>query len=302
MINILFAGYRSEMVLSDLADTVSKKGGFNVFIEKFEKPVDLDKYRILKDLIFVTSQHPSIDTASYRKFYPHAKFYLSPIELILEIRPIKTIYFPHDWEVPLEGKDFFFLNYFDYVIFDNNLLVPQEITQCLNLGNVKSLENQKVNLNKHKFLFLPNNYNEFRRLVNNKHIKMKIFLKLLSYLKIPVKFHNEDELNELENQLRSLGIIVLDKKLTINIILRDFEGIVLTDGYGSIFREVKSMGIKILVLKFIKPDSEMLQRKYLDELKIDYFKIKHLFSKVKPEKHKIQIFELAHFFELLTKQ
>lgn len=279
MINVLLTGYRSEMVLNNLAFKLKSYDCINVFVEDFEKPIDIKFYKKLENLVFLTSQHISIDSDSYKRFYSHAKHYISPIELILILNPIKKFYFPHDWATPLELGDVFFLHYFNYIVFDRPLDYSELPCTVLDLGNVKFIDNTRIGEKDFKGVYFVNNYKEFRRKFENRDFFFRIFLLILRFKKIAIKFHNERELDDLEISLRCLKNIVIDKNISVIEILENFDGVFITDSYGSIMKEMKDLGVRVFVTKIIKPDSFHLQHEYMNKYELFYLNHIRFFSR-----------------------
>lgn len=300
MKNILFVGFRSEFVLSELAIKLSESGDFSIFVERFERSIDLDFYRNLDNLILITSQHISIDSSSYKKFYPHAQYYIAPIELIIEIKPDKSIFVPHDWATPIEEKDLFFLHYFDFILFDGDLKYPVDNSKIVDCGNVKLVLKENINIPSLRGIYFVNNYPEFSKLYYARHRRLLIFLRVINLFKVYLKFHDEKELDKLENDLRNAGYLVIDKQLSATQLLARNVGVVIIDGYGSILEEVERSGKKALLTSLVKPDSFFIQETYMSKYQVRDFKFRNLLFRNQIQKNPgIQFFNVEKFLKIL---
>jgi hypothetical protein len=244
--HIVLAGFGSENVLEGLALKLGQED-FSVTHINFISACDEEIKRLCakeEDIIFITSQHISVDSISYKTFYPQAQHYLDPISIIALLNPIFTIYINHDVLDPFEDSDLAYSHYFDLFLIHTNHAMPTEISEkCLDLGDVKSLEKDlefqlKNYLGKYGIFFL-NSPNEFMNvLISEKHDEIDKLCHFLISNNIPIKIHNDESYSMIEVFLVKKKVKVLNRSYSAYHLIAA-SSFVVGNGEGSIFQEAK---------------------------------------------------------------
>ena len=86
------------------------------------------------------------------------------------------------------------------------------------------------------------------------------------------------------------------------LILSYFQGLIISDSYGSILAEAKQSGKNALIIKFIESDSSSLQSAYMKKYNARFFRVIDLLRSLrKPKESRLNLkpFQLDRFISLL---
>ena len=243
--HIVLAGFGPENVLEGLYLAL-KKEKYDVTLIDFQTTLDekIENLKALQKIVFVTSQHISIDSKSYRSFYPQAKHYVDPISLINILNPSYNIYVNHDNLEPFEESDLRYSDYFDIFLIHSKCKIPVKIAdKYLDLGDVKSL-GKKIDYDLKFYLdsygvFLLNEPEKFMdNLVNSNLLEIEKLCKFLRYSNIPVKIHNDEAYSMIEEYFTSNEVRIIDRTISVYNLI-EASCMVIGNGEGSIFEEAK---------------------------------------------------------------
>lgn len=114
----LFYGIGSEYVLHPIYEKMNQIGYVCIEIDCLKEK---DSKKIIKSLrhkkiVFVTSYHLLLDNKNFHDFYSGEINFFGVLEIIQLLKPIKSIYIPHDLTQPLIDKEEKFINLFDIFI------------------------------------------------------------------------------------------------------------------------------------------------------------------------------------------
>jgi len=110
----LFYGFGGEYVLHELFLEFSRK--FNCIeidaLKIKNSKTIINKLRSNK-IVLVTSGHFLLNKSNFTDFYPNNNNFYSVLELISLLKPVKSVYIPHDLLFPLIANEKEYLNQFD---------------------------------------------------------------------------------------------------------------------------------------------------------------------------------------------
>lgn len=244
--NIVLAGYGSENVLEGLALNLGQED-FSVIYIDFISVCDEEIKKLCAkevDTIFITSQHISVDSISYKTLYPHAQHYVAPISIIALLNPIYAIYINHDSLDPFEDSDLAYSNYFDLFLIHTKQAIPKEISEkCLDLGDVKSLDKDlefhlKNYLREHGVFFLNSPERFIHKLLTKEYDEINKLCHFLISNNIPIKIHNNEIYSMIEVFFVEKKVKVINRSYSVYHLITA-ASFVIGNGRGSIFQEAK---------------------------------------------------------------
>lgn len=122
----LFFGYGSEYSLHDLCTYLKQAGHDCVEIDMLSHPDVMGALRALegRTVVFLTSAHPLYDDQNFFYYKTHRKV-VSALHVISTLKPVASIYYPHDLKDPVKEEELPYLPLFDL------FLSPLEKLQAL---------------------------------------------------------------------------------------------------------------------------------------------------------------------------
>lgn len=271
----LFYGGGSEYTLSPLADYIRKKGNevLEIDFEKLEVKEILDILKSIKSkhIVFLTSGHLFFDSKNYSMLLKE-KEVMSPLEIMDYLKPIKSIFYPHDIECFLHPSEIKWIDLFDIIMlpFKNNQYyeIKNINSNTYDMGWIKkkkycfkSIKN-KIHKNIHNIAYFPSNffyninkygYEGFAKLIyenfpNDKNIKIKLF--------------DGKEADFLKNIINKYDIEVLDNNITVFDSCS--ESVIIGNGISSIIFEAAYSGIPVISIMDGAETDEYYSKKLLN--------------------------------------
>ncbi len=240
-----FYGYGSEYVLHPFFRYV-RSMGFDAFeVNLFEGGDPTTILRALKnrDVVFLTSAHLLRGAYSLQKIYPEiAGACFAPVELISELRPICSVYYPHDLVEPIVLEEDLFIDCFDiYLIPEPHMGFYEDRLFCQNVGWIKHrgvpVTNPKVSR------VWP--ISEFIGLRKQGLERSSKLLAPLLQQDVAIKFPQWWGHQEFEDYYRSLGLQVIDAGTnTFDCILN--ADLVVSNGMSSVVAEAYLSGKNVI--------------------------------------------------------
>lgn len=289
-IKIITSGVDSEYVLSKLSAYLRRKG-YEVIELDFGKFAG-DTYKLLgkylsDKMIYITSAHTNLSlrvasllAPNFIKLYPN---YLSPLEIIAYLKPIISIYIPHDLLTPYGDTnldEYRFLDVYDYILAPYN---ASELKKVISSKKTFIYEAGWVKLGKDTF---------FDSLVSKvkKPIEIMLFISMVEHLRtkfgadgfidylkpllqpsIHIKLPVWSGMDIIEDKLRAIkGInVVSAHENTMNLIKKS--KVVVCNGASSIHAEAALLGKPTICLLDNEGISPEEQEKKLGQLPNIYF-------------------------------
>src|SRR3989344_7121413 len=149
----LFYGFGAEYVLHPVYEEMKKQEKNCLEVDAL---VVRDSRKLInalqkKDVVLVTSAHLLLDRKSFTDFYPTKNIFYGVAEIISLVKPIKTIFFPHDLTEPLIQYEIQYLNQLDLFLspiepFTSiySQYVPTEEVGWIKYTNSPNQKRQKV--------------------------------------------------------------------------------------------------------------------------------------------------------------
>lgn len=114
----LFYGFGCEYVLHDLFQAMENDYEcLEIDVLTIPNSKKIINQLIGKSVVFVTSAHFLLDQSNffnyYPNYYPNKNTFYGPLEIIALLKPIKSVYIPHDLTQPFIQYEDKFLNQFD---------------------------------------------------------------------------------------------------------------------------------------------------------------------------------------------
>lgn len=240
----LFYGFGSEYVLHDLYLAMKKRQYTCLEVDALKEinsKIIIDKLAD-KKVIFITSAHFLLDKKNFSDFYPNNNKFYSVLEIIKLLKPIRSIYIPHDLTQPLIDKETDFLNQFDFFLTPNDLFTTIYGSYCKTeeVGWIKYLKNdRKIHLNNLKrAIWLLSDYVLYLKMGQEASLKrLKPVLDQGVSIKFPLWMECESFTQYFDNQ----GITVYSPYTnSIDLIME--HQIIITNGLSSINAESNWLG------------------------------------------------------------
>lgn len=144
-VTYLFFGFAAEYVLHPLYQHMQEKGHLCVELDLYSAQNPMEILSSLKDkpVVFINSAHLFFDKENFKTSYQHEGVMFSALEIMDYLRPLKSIYIPHDL------TDFFHDDELPWIDLFDKLLMPMAnfpyrfpATDIVNAGWIK--RNQPV--------------------------------------------------------------------------------------------------------------------------------------------------------------
>lgn len=128
----LFHGFGSEYVLHDLYEEMKKRSYHCLEIDALKEinSKSLIDQLIGKKVVFVTSAHFLLDKKNFSDFYPNNNNFYGVLEIMELLKPIQSIYIPHDLTEPVIDRETDFLNQFDLFLTPNEIFTSIYAQYC----------------------------------------------------------------------------------------------------------------------------------------------------------------------------
>lgn len=273
-VNYLFFGFASEYVLNPLYKHMQNLGHQCVEIDLFQT----DKARAIiqslknKKVVFVNSAHLFFDKVNFATSYQYDGDVISPLEIIDYLKPIKSIYIPHDLSQLFHSSENAWLNMFDHLLvprtFHSPLVTPEKV---LNVGWIKcaqamtpvSAENSRA------VGFAFSDFEYHRRIGPEK--TYECWQKILDR-GVPVKLPFWQGSDEFEAYFRSKNVNIYPATASLNEFI-NANGVILCNGASSVNSEAAFSGRKIINILY-NGYTESMQREAIGMLpNIEYLTI-----------------------------
>jgi hypothetical protein len=263
-IKFIFYGSGSTYSLEPLAKYMHSEG-YDV-LEMNPESVSFPGYEILKDIknkdtVFLNSCHPLLDIENVIRSTGVIKGkWFAPLEMIEYIKPVKTVYYPHDLNPFFADYEMPWCNLFDLILlpYKNNLFYKLK-SECSNVVEIGWIKNNKLLKKidiKSDIIYFPSNcyygMGESNRILFFNYIP-KI---------IPIKMANisESRYNKAIELAKEDGYIFLDKSLTIFQLIHNCN-LIITNGVSSIVTESALSGIPVAaMLDGVESDESYLRQ------------------------------------------
>lgn len=244
----LFYGFGAEYVLHPLYTELKSRRKECVEIDALTIGNSRNIINKLKgtDVVFVTSAHFLMDQKNFTDFYPTTKKFYSVLEIIALLKPIKTVYIPHDLTQPLIDYETEYLNQIDLFLTPSEpyTSIYSQFCRVEEIGWIKyqASSNQEAkkrkNQNANKALWLISDYVLHKKMgVEASFEATNPILKQGVSIKFPIWF----DTSKFESYYIKKGAFVYPSATnTIDLILQ--HDIIITNGLSSIIAESYLLG------------------------------------------------------------
>jgi len=262
-IKYIFYGFGSAYSLEPLAKYMRSKG-YDV-LEMNPANADFSGYGDLKDIknkntVFVTSFHPLLDTENLARSRIKNVNCAAPLEIIDYIKPIKSVYYPHDLTPFFCDYEMPWCNLFDLFLlpFKNNLYYKIKSENCnvLEIGWIKNNNLQKKVDIQNDIIYFPSN--SYYGMDESGRIRWFNYIPKT----IPIKTGNvsETKFNKAVELAKNDGYNFLESSLNIFQLIHNCK-LIITNGVSSIVTEASMSGIPVVtMLDGIEPDESYLEQ------------------------------------------
>jgi hypothetical protein len=259
----IFYGFGSAYSLEPLAMYMHSKK-FDM-LEMNPISANFSGYEALKEVqnkntVFVTSFHPLLDTENLARGGIKNVNCAAPLEIMEYLKPVKSVYYPHDLTPFFCDYEMPWCNLFDLFLlpYKNNLFYKIKTESCnvLEVGWIKNNNlHKKVDIESNIIYFPSNSYygmNESNR------------IRWFNYIpkNIPIKTGNisETKFNKAVELAKNDGYIFLENSLSIFQLIHNCK-LIITNGVSSIVTESAMSGIPVVtMLDGVEPDESYLEQ------------------------------------------
>lgn len=238
----LLYGFGSEYVLHPLYEELKKLGFPCTEIDALSNP---DSKKIVNALvgqpvIFITSAHFNLNEKNFRYFYSSENHFYGVLEILSLLKPVKSIFVPHDLTQPLIDYEKEYLNQFDLFCSPCEPFTSLYAHYCptLELGWIKYKKGNKPITTVNNAIWFLSDF--------TLHLKMgveKSYTCLEPILKqhVSIKFPTWPGTDEFEAYFSRNGInVVSNQENSIDLILA--HDMILSNGLSSIIAESSFLG------------------------------------------------------------
>ncbi|HLC94584.1 MAG TPA: hypothetical protein VJH96_03380 [Patescibacteria group bacterium] len=240
----LFYGFGSEYVLHGLYKEMKKRKYICLEIDVLAVKDSTKMIQNLrgKQVVFVTSAHFLLNKKNFTEFYPNNNIFYGVLEIIQLIKPIKSVYIPHDLTQPVIDKEIEYLNQFDL------FLTPTESFNSVFAEYCRTEEVGWIKLSEHMRKIQFNNSKTAIWLLSDYVLYLKMgkeasFKKLQPVLDqgVSIKFPFWMESESFTQYFKNKGVVVYSPQAnSIELIMK--HQIIITNGLSSINAESYLMG------------------------------------------------------------
>lgn len=263
----VFHGYASEYSLAPLAAYFKRKGEEILELDQFQDDTFFDKIKEIaeKKIIYITSWHLWFDSYNFEKVY-NKMHTISPLEMMELLKPVFSVFYPHDLQCFLHDSEMRWADLFDLVLLpykDNTYYYLQKMCrQVACVGWIKKDTNTGDVLGKGKYrpVYFPSNVpDSYSCLGKEGYIN---YLNQYFDKSIPLKFAPSIEYESIRNGLEMNGHILLETELSVYDIL-DRYNLIITNGNSSIVWEAALNGIPVISIM----DGFLARKEYMESFK-----------------------------------
>lgn len=240
-ITYLFYGFGSEYVLHPLYEEMKKRGYECVEIDALQKKnsIDLMNQFIDTPVCFITSAHLLLDKKTFTDLYPNTNLFYGVLEIISLLKPVRSVYIPHDLTQPLIRNEKDFLNQFNIFLSPCEPFTSAYSHYCktIEVGWIKYRQSD-TKIKRHKAVWFLSDF-----VLHQKMGKEQSFEKISPVLKqgIAIKFPQWMNYKEFEDYFSDQGIRVYPTSLNTIDLIKNHE-IIITNGLSSIIAESYFLG------------------------------------------------------------
>lgn len=256
----VFWGYNSENVLDPLREAMHTQGHHCIVLpdnEKYPSKQAERDYLNSIEFVLITSSHFTRDQHIVADTFPELpSIHLSPLEIIGQCKPKKSIYYPHDLGSPLVLNEPMFAHYFDLILWP--LPWYGYAPTHPNVQNVGWIKYAKTPIDRldNYFYDLENIHCFFYSeiVANHRRYGVKKAVEKLQPIithNIPIKLPVWPLSNDFETALKASGATIIPAELNSFDIIQH-SNLVLSNGLSSIISEAHYMGIPSIA--FIEHD------------------------------------------------
>lgn len=262
----LFYGFGSEYVLSSLYCDFTEKGYACIEIDalKIKNSKTLINELIGKKIVFITSAHILMDKYSFTDLYPNNNQFYGVLEIIQLLKPIKSIYIPHDLTQPLIRHEAAYLNQFDLFLSpcEPFTSIYSQYCKTEEVGWIKYKKNKRVikKSHCHKTIWLLSDYVLHLQMGKEESYKR---LKVVLDQGVCIKFPQWMGSREFEKYFSQQGVTVYPTSATTIDLIRNHT-VIITNGLSSINAESYFLGKA--TVNIMEGSHYGEEKKYLEEL------------------------------------
>lgn len=240
----LFYGFGSEYRLHNIFKKMTK---FNYNCLEIDALKENNSKKIINSLVgqsivFITSAHLLLDKKNFGDFYPNDNNFYGVLEIINLLKPIKSIYIPHDLTQPLIDYEELYINKFDLFLSPCQPFtsIYSQYVKTVEVGWVNYLNNEqqkKMIFTEKAIWFLSDFILHFKIGVE------KSFNMLYPVLKqgVAIKFPNWIGCSQFEKYFLKKGINVYKSSENVINLIKNYK-IIITNGLSSINAESYLLG------------------------------------------------------------
>lgn len=262
----LFYGYGCEYSLSPLAGYMRNKS-YNVM--ELDLLNTMNTYDLLdtmkgKNIVFITSWHLFFDNTNFRDFHKGAADVLSPLEVMDYLRPMKSVYYPHDLTNFLHEQEWSWLDLFDVAMVpykNNDYYLLKKYTNVYETGWIKKTKpTDKAGSDSKKLhaVHFPSNLAYIMSQSPDEYYKQ---WKPLFDTGVNVKFPLWDGFDEYKAVLENNGVSLVESNKTVFDVI-DSCDIITTTGGSSVLYEAGLSGRPVISVL----DGAMTREQYYEIL------------------------------------
>jgi len=278
-IKYLLYGYGSAYSLEPLAKYMYSNG-FDV-LEMNPANANFSVYEDLKEIqnkntVFITSFHPLLDTENLTRSGIKNVNCAAPLEIMDYIKPVKSIYYPHDLTPFFCDYEMPWCNLFDLFLlpFKNNLFYKIKTDGCnvLEVGWIKNNSLQRKIDIQNDIVYFPSN--TYYGMDESNRIKWFNFIPKT----IPIKAGNisETKFNKAVELAKNDGYTFLESSLNIFQLIHNCK-LIITNGVSSVVTEAAMSGIPVVtMLDGVESDEsymrQLIKKDWVYPLKLEEIK------------------------------
>lgn len=259
----LFFGYGAEYSLHPLYLYMEEQGDHCIEVDMLTHPDVVGELKALVDkpLVLVTSAHLLYDDKNFFYYKTHRKV-VSVLHLISTLKPIASIYYPHDLKDLIKEEELDYLSLFDLFLSPfANLSFTDLNIPYVTVGWIKNLPNSKIEIwkgfNPSRMVFLMGAYQFY---LNAGFEQFYQEYKPLFDLGIAVKLPLWHQHEMFEEFLKQRNVRVYPSSANSIDVMREND-VIFTQGLSSVGIEACGLGKKVVYLKhpqldYVEPEKE----------------------------------------------
>ncbi len=262
-------GYGSTYVLAPIAAYMKEKGFKVVEINPYYDKNYIEKIEEVKgkEIIFITSYHLHMDRYNYTQSGGNKNNEsIAPLEIMEYLNPIKSVFYPHDLDEFMLEEELKWCNLFDVILvpYINNCyyklkyLCPR--VECVGWIKKNRTYELKTLGEECSPIYFPSNIFPQLSLLGVEGLA-GLWDKSIDK-RIPIKLHENKDLEMLSLKLRQIGFSVMDSQKTVFDMIEYFD-LIIGNGVSTVIYEAAlSGGRAISILDDIESE-----KKYRNKLK-----------------------------------